>query len=91
MIEGTPQEKVGDINPNVVKELIKDRGTVVFTGLTTPLGEFEQFIRQFGDDFMSYQGGSYVRQKVSADGTLLSTRSQVALSHTSDVFPAQMC
>ncbi len=77
-IEGTTQERVGDIDPNVVKELIKDRGTVVFTGFTTPLGEFEQFIRQFVDDFMSYQGGSYVRQKVSADDTLLSTRSQVA-------------
>ena len=77
-IEGSPQEKVGDIDPNVVRDLIKTRGTVIFSGFGTPLAEFEQFIRQFGDDFMTYQGGSYVRQKVSADESLLSTRSQYA-------------
>ncbi len=75
-IEGTPQEKVSDIDPNVVRDLIRTRGTVMFSGFGTPLAEFEQFIRQFGDDFMTYRGGSYVRQKVSADDSLLSTRSQ---------------
>jgi alpha-ketoglutarate-dependent taurine dioxygenase len=77
-IAGSPHEKVGDIDPNVVRDLIKTRGTVIFSGFGTPLAEFEQFIRQFGDDFMTYQGGSYVRQKVSADESLLSTRSQYA-------------
>ena len=77
-IEGMPQEKVSNIDPNVVRDLIKTRGTVMFSGFGTPLAEFEQFIRQFGDDFMTYQGGSYVRQKVSADDSLLSTRSQYA-------------
>lgn len=76
-IEGTPQEKVGDLDPKTVRELIKTRGTVIFSGFGTPLAEFEQYIRQFGDDFMNYQGGSYVRQKVSADDTLLSTRSAI--------------
>jgi alpha-ketoglutarate-dependent taurine dioxygenase len=77
-IEGTPQDKVSDIDPNTVRDLIKTRGTVIFSGFRTPLSEFEQYIRQFGDDFMNYQGGSYVRQKVSADDKLLSTRSAVA-------------
>jgi alpha-ketoglutarate-dependent taurine dioxygenase len=72
-IEGSPQEKVADIDPNTVKDLIKDRGVVMFSGFHTPLKEFEQFIRQFGADFMTYQGGSYVRKKISEDETLLST------------------
>jgi alpha-ketoglutarate-dependent taurine dioxygenase len=77
-IDGTPQDKVSDIDPNTVRDLIKTRGTVIFSGFRTPLSEFEQYIRQFGDDFMNYQGGSYVRQKVSADDKLLSTRSAIA-------------
>jgi len=77
-IEGTPQDNVSDIDPNTVRDLIKTRGTVIFSGFRTPLSEFEQYIRQFGDDFMNYQGGSYVRQKVSADDKLLSTRSAIA-------------
>jgi len=77
-IEGTPQEKVSDLDPHTVRDLIKTRGTVIFSGFRTPLAEFEQYIRQFGDDFMNYQGGSYVRQKVSADDKLLSTRSAIA-------------
>ena len=76
-IEGSPKEKVGDVDPNTVRDLIKTRGTVIFSGFRTPLTEFEQYIRQFGDDFMNYQGGSYVRQKVSADDKLLSTRSAI--------------
>ncbi len=71
-IEGSPQEKVSDVAPNTVKDLIKERGVVMFSGFGTPLKEFEQYIRQFGDDFMTYQGGSYVRRKVSEDETLLS-------------------
>jgi len=77
-IEGTPQDNVSDIDPNTVRDLIKTRGTVIFSGFRTPLSEFEHYIRQFGDDFMNYQGGSYVRQKVSADDKLLSTRSAIA-------------
>jgi alpha-ketoglutarate-dependent taurine dioxygenase len=73
-IEGTPKEKVGDLDPNTVKDLIKTRGVVMFSGFATPLAEFEQYIRQFGDQFMTYQGGGYVRRKVSEDTTLLSTR-----------------
>ncbi len=71
-IEGSPLEKVSDVDPNTVKDLIKERGVVMFSGFGTPLKEFEQYIRQFGDDFMTYQGGSYVRRKVSEDETLLS-------------------
>jgi alpha-ketoglutarate-dependent taurine dioxygenase len=71
-IEGTPQEKVSDVDPNTVKDLIKERGVLMFSGFDTPLKEFEQYIRQFGDNFMTYQGGSYVRRKVSEDETLLS-------------------
>jgi len=73
-IEGSPAEKVTDIDPNTVRELIKTRGVVMFSGFGTPLKEFEQYIRQFGDKFMTYQGGGYVRKKVSEDETLLSTR-----------------
>jgi hypothetical protein len=73
-IQGSPQEKVSDINPNTVKELIKDRGIVMFTGFSTKLEEFDRFIRQFGDKFMGHQGGGSVRREVSEDETLLSTR-----------------
>ena len=73
-IQGSPQEKVSDIDPNTVKELIKDRGIVMFTGFSTKLEEFDRFIRQFGDKFMGHQGGGSVRRKVSEDETLLSTR-----------------
>ncbi len=71
-IEGSPQEKVSDVDPTTVRDLIKERGVVMFSGFGTPLKEFEQYIRQFGDNFMTYQGGSYVRRKVSEDETLLS-------------------
>jgi alpha-ketoglutarate-dependent taurine dioxygenase len=71
-IEGSPAEKISDVDPNTVKDLIKDRGVVMFSGFGTPLKEFEQYIRQLGDNFMTYQGGSYVRRKVSEDETLLS-------------------
>ena len=73
-IEGSPQEKVSDIDSNIVRDLIKARGIVMFSGFGTPLKEFEQFIRQFGDDFMTYQGGSYVRRRFRQDESLLSTR-----------------
>ena len=73
-IQGSPQEKVSDIDPNMVKDLIKDRGVVMFSGFNTPLEEFDRFIRQFSDKFMSYKGGGAVRRKVSEDETLLSTR-----------------
>jgi len=73
-IEGSPQENVAKIDTNTVKDLIKSRGVVMFSGFGTPLTEFEKFIRQFGDKFMTYQGGGYVRRKVSPDDTLLSTR-----------------
>ena len=36
-IEGTPKEKVGDVDPNTVRDLIKTRGTVIFSGFRTPL------------------------------------------------------
>ena len=35
-IEGSPQEKVGDIDPNVVRDLIKTRGTVIFAASAPP-------------------------------------------------------
>jgi len=73
-IEGSPQEKVAEIDPNVVKDLIRTRGVVMFAGFETLLPEFDQFIRQFGDKFMTQQGGGAVRRKVSGDDTLLSTR-----------------
>jgi len=73
-IQGSSQERVSDIDPNAVKELIKDRGVVMFTGFGTKLEEFDLFIPQFGDRFMSFQGGGSVRRKVLEDETLLSTR-----------------
>ena len=85
-IEGSPQEKVSDVDPNMVKNLIKDRGVVVFSGFGAPLAEFEQYIRQFGDNFMTYQGGSYVRRKVSTDDKLLSTRRELGRDKQ-DTFP----
>jgi alpha-ketoglutarate-dependent taurine dioxygenase len=73
-IEGSPEEKLANIDPNTVRNLIKDRGVVMFTGFDAPLAEFDMFIRQFGDDFMNYKGGGTVRRKVTEDQTLLSTR-----------------
>ena len=74
VVEGSPGEKVSDVDPQIVKDLIKSRGVVMFSGFGSPLEEFERYIRTFGDDFMTYQGGGYIRRKVSPDETLLSTR-----------------
>jgi alpha-ketoglutarate-dependent taurine dioxygenase len=73
-IEASPGESIFDVNRDDVVELIKSRGVVLFSGFKTPLADFEKFIRQFGDQFMSYQGGGYIRRKISPDDTLLSTR-----------------
>jgi alpha-ketoglutarate-dependent taurine dioxygenase len=73
-LEGSPQEKVASVDPNLVKDLIRTRGVVMFTGFETSMSEFDQFIRQFGDQFMKQQGGGAVRRKISGDDTLLSTR-----------------
>jgi alpha-ketoglutarate-dependent taurine dioxygenase len=74
VVEGSPGEKVSDVDPQIVKDLIKSRGVVMFSGFGSPLEDFERYIRPFGDDFMTYQGGGYIRRKVSPDETLLSTR-----------------
>ena len=74
VVEGSPGEKVSDVDPQIVKDLIKSRGVVMFSSFGSPLDEFERYIRTFGDDFMSYQGGGYIRRRVSPDETLLSTR-----------------
>ena len=74
VVEGSPGEKVSEVDPQIVKDLIKSRGVVMFSGFGSPLEEFERYIRTFGDDFMTYQGGGYIRRKVSPDETLLSTR-----------------
>jgi alpha-ketoglutarate-dependent taurine dioxygenase len=73
-IEGSPRERLADVDPNIVRDLIKSRGVVMFSGFRAPLADFDQFIRQFGDKFMKQQGGGAIRQKVSEDSTLLSTR-----------------
>src|SRR5688500_15579902 len=74
VIEGSPKDAVQGVDAGTVRDLLKTRGVVMFSGYATPLAEFEQFIRQFGDNFMTYQGGGYIRGKVSSDETLLSTR-----------------
>ncbi|HWT30744.1 MAG TPA: TauD/TfdA family dioxygenase [Propylenella sp.] len=74
VVEGSPGENVSDVDPQIVKDLIKSRGVVMFSGFGSPLEEFEGYIRTFGEDFMTYQGGGYIRRKVSSDDTLLSTR-----------------
>lgn len=74
VIEGSPEDTVQNVDAGTVRDLLKSRGVVMFSGYATPLAEFEQFIRQFGENFMTYQGGGYIRGKVSSDETLLSTR-----------------
>jgi hypothetical protein len=34
--------KVADIDPDTVKDLMKTRGAVIFSGFATPLAEFEK-------------------------------------------------
>ena len=74
IIERSPGETVFDLDPTIVKDLIKARGVVMFSGFGTKLADFDRYIRQFGDKFMTYQGGGYIRRQVSTDETLLSTR-----------------
>src|SRR5579863_3896502 len=74
VVEGSPGETIFDIDQAAVRELIKTRGVVVFAGFDAKLADFDRYIRQFGDKFMTYQGGGYIRRKVSEDDTLLSTR-----------------
>lgn len=73
MIEGAPGETVNDVDPQTVKDLLKERGVVMFR-FGTKLDDFQPYIKQFGSDFMTYQGGGYIRRKISEDDKLLSTR-----------------
>ena len=74
IVEGSPGETVFDLDQARIRDLIKDRGVVVFSGFGTKLPDFDRYIRQFGDKFMTYQGGGYIRSQVTEDQTLLSTR-----------------
>jgi alpha-ketoglutarate-dependent taurine dioxygenase len=74
VVESGPGEAVRSVDQETVKDLIKSRGVVMFSGFGTSLADFEAYIRQFGENFMSYQGGGYIRRQVSPDATLLSTR-----------------
>jgi alpha-ketoglutarate-dependent taurine dioxygenase len=73
-IQASPGETVFEIDQATVRDLIQTRGVVVFSGFGTKLADFDRYIRQFGEEFMSYRGGGYIRSKVSEDETLLSTR-----------------
>jgi alpha-ketoglutarate-dependent taurine dioxygenase len=73
-LESSPGETIFDLDQERIRDLIKTRGVVVFSGFGAKLADFDRYIKQFGDKFMSYQGGGYIRSKVSEDDTLLSTR-----------------
>ena len=74
VVHGSPGETVFDVDQAAVRELIKSRGVVMFSGFGTKLPDFDRYIKRFGDNFMTYQGGGYIRRQVSEDETLLSTR-----------------
>jgi alpha-ketoglutarate-dependent taurine dioxygenase len=73
-IQASPGETVFEVDQATVRDLIQTRGVVVFSGFGTKLADFDRYIRQFGEKFMTYRGGGYIRSKVSDDETLLSTR-----------------
>lgn len=74
VIEASPGETIFDVDQATVSGLIKARGVVMFSGFATKLPDFDRYIKRFGDNFMTYQGGGYIRRQVSEDETLLSTR-----------------
>jgi alpha-ketoglutarate-dependent taurine dioxygenase len=74
VIEASPGETIFDVDQATVSDLIKARGVVMFSGFGAKLPEFDRYIKRFGDHFMTYQGGGYIRRQVSEDETLLSTR-----------------
>jgi alpha-ketoglutarate-dependent taurine dioxygenase len=76
IIVADPGEKAADIDRNTVISLLKDRGTVLFSGFKASRAEFDAFTDRISDNYMNYKGGGYVRKVVGEDEgkALLSTR-----------------
>lgn len=61
-----PGQTVDDIDHDAVVALIKERGTVMFTGFKADGADFDRFTDLISDDYMGYKGGGYVRKSVSS-------------------------
>jgi alpha-ketoglutarate-dependent taurine dioxygenase len=66
-------ETVRDVPKEKVAELIRDHGTVLFSGFKASRDDFDDFTDRVTGDYMNYRGGGYIRKAV-AKGELLSTR-----------------
>jgi len=66
-------ETVADVTRDRVAGLLKDHGTVLFSGFRASRDDFDDFTDRVTGDYMNYRGGGYVRKAV-AKGELLSTR-----------------
>lgn len=72
-----PGEAVDDINIDQVTQLIKERGTIIFSGFKATKEEFDKVTDRVSPDYMNYKGGGYIRKEIGdkTDGkALLSTR-----------------
>lgn len=78
IVVAEPGQSVADIDRAGVIELIKERGTVMFSGFNASREDFDGFTDSLSEDYMDYKGGGYVRKSVGGgkgEGkALLSTR-----------------
>lgn len=66
-------ENASDIPKDKVARLIKEHGTIVFSGFKAGRDDFDDFTDRITGDYMNYRGGGYIRKEV-AEKALLSTR-----------------
>lgn len=78
IVMAEPGQTVADIDRDEVIGLLKERGTLLFSGFKASREEFDDFTDTISDDYMTYKGGGYVRKTVGGgegEGkALLSTR-----------------
>jgi alpha-ketoglutarate-dependent taurine dioxygenase len=78
IVTAAPGQTVADIDHDAVVALIKERGTVLFTGYGATREDFDSFTDTISEDYMDYKGGGYVRKSVGGGAgegkALLSTR-----------------
>lgn len=78
IMQAGPGETVDDIDIAAVTALIKERGTVLFSGFGANREDFDRFTDRISPDYMDYRGGGYVRKSVGGGAgegkALLSTR-----------------
>lgn len=66
-------DTIDDVSKEQVGELIKEHGTILFSGFKVGREGFDEFTDRVTGDYMNYKGGGYIRKEV-AKGALLSTR-----------------